>query len=120
MEDRITACVSPLPPAQRVIFIPQQETFRLPPPMHMIDRVCIEHCFSYANYEPTSGHFRLRAKLDTLIGDYWALLALQQESYIVRARDLPLIQVVSSPDDKTFRIIHLSEGQRVTSSGSPY
>jgi hypothetical protein len=29
---------------------------------HIVDRACIGHCFSYANYEPPSGQFRIRAK----------------------------------------------------------
>ena len=28
---------------------------------HMIDRACIGYCFSYGNYEPSSGVFRVRA-----------------------------------------------------------
>jgi len=29
---------------------------------HAIDRACIGHCFSYANYEPSTGEFRVRAQ----------------------------------------------------------
>jgi hypothetical protein len=38
------------PPDSRVSFIG-----------HIVDRACIGHCFSYANYEPSSGQFRIRA-----------------------------------------------------------
>ena len=37
------------PPDSRVSFIG-----------HIVDRACIGHCFSYANYEPSSGQFRIR------------------------------------------------------------
>jgi len=30
---------------------------------HSVDRACIGHCFSYSNYEPSSGQFRVRASL---------------------------------------------------------
>ena len=29
---------------------------------HIVDRACIGHCFSYANYEPSSGQFRIRVR----------------------------------------------------------
>jgi len=29
---------------------------------HLVDRACIGHCFNYANYEPASGQFRVRAR----------------------------------------------------------
>ena len=58
-EDKLTRRVQTLPPGSRVIA-------RLDPPgrfsqtTHMIDRVCIGRCFSYANYEPTTNLFRIR------------------------------------------------------------
>jgi hypothetical protein len=29
---------------------------------HAVERACIGHCFSYANYEPASGQFRVRVR----------------------------------------------------------
>ena len=29
---------------------------------HAVERACIGHCFSYANYEPSSGEFRVRVR----------------------------------------------------------
>ncbi|HEV1994363.1 MAG TPA: hypothetical protein VGR03_08535, partial [Candidatus Acidoferrum sp.] len=29
---------------------------------HSVERACIAHCFSYANYEPSSGEFRVRVR----------------------------------------------------------
>src|SRR5437899_6347665 len=29
---------------------------------HSVERACIGHCFSYANYEPASGQFRVRVR----------------------------------------------------------
>ena len=39
------------PPASRIQFI-----------HHAVERACIGHCFSYANYEPSSKEFRVRAR----------------------------------------------------------
>ena len=30
--------------------------------VHIVDRACIRRCFSYANYEPSSGQFRIRVR----------------------------------------------------------
>src|SRR2546430_7360282 len=29
---------------------------------HAVERACIAHCFSYSNYEPSSGEFRVRVR----------------------------------------------------------
>jgi hypothetical protein len=39
------------PPGSRIRFIG-----------HAVERACIGHCFSYANYEPASGEFRVRVR----------------------------------------------------------
>jgi len=39
------------PPDSRIQFI-----------HHTVERACIGHCFSYANYEPSSGEFRVRVR----------------------------------------------------------
>jgi hypothetical protein len=62
---------------------------------HVIDRVCIGHCISYANYEPATYQFQVRA----LPGTKYALLKgeesgdMQTGSYRVMERDLPLYQI---------------------------
>ncbi|MFL6300955.1 MAG: hypothetical protein ACJ71N_10165 [Terriglobales bacterium] len=62
---------------------------------HVIDRVCIGHCISYANYEPATYQFQVRA----LPGTKYALLKgeesgdMQTGSYRAMERDLPLYQI---------------------------
>jgi hypothetical protein len=62
---------------------------------HIIDRVCIGRCISYANYEPATYQFQVRATP----GTKFALLEgsesgdMQTGSYRVRERDLPLYQI---------------------------
>jgi len=63
---------------------------------HMIDRVCVGRCYSYANYEPSTAQFRVRAAAKNPIvaftyEDSWQM---QTGSYVVRAGDLPLYQVL--------------------------
>jgi hypothetical protein len=61
----------------------------------MIDRACLGRCYSYANYEPSTAQFRIRAVAENPIvvstdGDS---LRLQNGSYVVKQRDLPLYQM---------------------------
>ncbi len=59
---------------------------------HSVERACIGHCFSFANYEPSSLQFRVRA----LPGNYVVTTSVDQSDdmssgdYIVQKADLPL------------------------------
>jgi hypothetical protein len=72
------------PPGSRISFIG-----------HIADRACIGHCFSYANYEPASGQFRIHARpgnpvvgaLDDDTED------MQAGEYEVQDEDLPIKQI---------------------------
>lgn len=67
---------------------------------HMIDRACIDLCFSYANYEPSTLAFRIRATARNPIVafNYDDSLAMQSGEYSVLPEDLPLLQVNLCPD----------------------
>jgi hypothetical protein len=62
---------------------------------HAIDRVCIHRCISYANYEPATYQFQVRA----LPSNRYALLEgsesgkMQMGDYRVKESDLPLYQI---------------------------
>ena len=62
---------------------------------HMIDRACIGHCFSYANYEPSTWQFRVRAVAPNpyVASAYIDSSNMQTGRYVVRPSDLPLYQV---------------------------
>jgi hypothetical protein len=71
---------------------------RLDPLAHMVDRACAGSCFSYANYEPSTWQFRIRAvspspQVVTSYADAWAL---ESGSYVVRESDTPLYQVYAA------------------------
>jgi hypothetical protein len=67
---------------------------------HMIDRACIDLCFSYANYEPSTLAFRIRATARNPIVafNYDDSLAMQSGEYLVLPEDLPLLQVNFCPE----------------------
>jgi hypothetical protein len=95
LENRMQRMVNQLPPGQRVVSGITRE-YRVIALAHMIDRVCLGRCYSYANYEPSSAQFRIRATGPNPIvvssnedADRFAL-----GTYTVKERDLPLYQVL--------------------------
>jgi hypothetical protein len=94
-EDRMTRLVSQLPPGQRVVSAINDPTLRVIALTHMIDRACLGRCYSYANYEPATAQFRIRAVAENpiVVSNDSDSLSLQDGSYVVKQRDLPLYQV---------------------------
>ena len=62
---------------------------------HALDRVCIGRCFSYGNYEPATGQFRVRARGPNafVVSEDRDAGALGEGSYVVRPGDPPLYQI---------------------------
>jgi len=92
LEDKLDIAVSRLARGQRVIsFLPSQSLGSLCW-HHDLDRACIGRCFSYANYEPSSRQFRVRAQARNriVLDDYDDVDAAAGGSYIVQPRDFPV------------------------------
>jgi hypothetical protein len=72
------------PPDSRVSFIG-----------HIVDRACIGHCFSYANYEPSSGQFRIRAHPGSPVvsASDEDTEDMQAGEYQVQDADLPVMEI---------------------------
>jgi hypothetical protein len=62
---------------------------------HAIERACIGHCFSYANYEPASGEFRVRVRKGSPVATSSTDDAedMAAGEYEVDDTDLPLKQI---------------------------
>jgi hypothetical protein len=117
-EDRLENVVRQVPRGQRVLSAIDDPSLHLSALTHMIDRVCIGRCYSYANYEAPSAQFRLRVTGPNSIvsGTYEDSWALQNGTYVVRESDLPIYQITL---DYTGQMVtrSLSAGQV---SGSAY
>jgi len=100
LEDRMDAVVTQLAPGQRVIGGVDDLDLHVSVITHMIDRACVGHCFSYANYEPSTAQFRVRVAGDNpvVVADYMDSWRMQVGRYVVRERDLPLYQVTLDSD----------------------
>jgi hypothetical protein len=100
MESQVERLVSELPPGTRVM-----ATILSPPGAppyvlgHIVDRACIERCFSFENYEPSSGQFRVRAAPGNRIvtDNAHDVQAMQSGEYFVKPEDLPIFQIYQCP-----------------------
>jgi hypothetical protein len=96
LEANAEKLVSDLPPGTRVI-----ATIGAPPASritfigHAVERACIGHCFSYANYEPASGEFRVRVRKGSPVAASSTDDAEDMASgeYEVDDTDLPIKQI---------------------------
>lgn len=97
MEDQVRTLVEQkVPPHARVVFFsPPATNFRLARLAHVMDRVCVDRCFSYGNYEPATREFRVRAAAGNgiVVTTYDEAYQLETGNFVVRPSDLPLYQV---------------------------
>ena len=96
MEAQTERLVSTLPYGQRVlatIGVPPES--RIPFVFHIVDRACVGRCFSYGNYEPSSGEFRVRVRPGSPIATASAgdAEAMASGEYEVQEEDLPIVQI---------------------------
>ena len=72
------------PPGSRIPFI-----------HHAVERACLGHCFSYDNYEPASGEFRVRVRRGSPVvtSSTEAAEDMASGDYEVEESDLPLEQI---------------------------
>lgn len=95
MEEQVEHLVATLPPGQRVMatILPLADSRLLI--HHIVDRACIGHCFSYGNYEPSAGEFRLHALPGNpyVMTDYESVAAMEEGEYTVQEEDLPAYQI---------------------------
>jgi hypothetical protein len=113
-ERQAVELVSQLPPNQRVMAtIEKPENSRVLI-QHIVDRACIQRCFSYGNYEPSTGLFRVRATPGNpyVVSRYNDAVDAENGEYIVQPEDLPAYQIYqSSPDGAELRIRPLEAGE---------
>lgn len=105
MEANVERFVAPLPSGTKVL-----ATIWAPPGSritfisHFVDRACIGHCFSYANYEPSSQQFRIRVREGSPIvsASEDDSEDMQAGQYDVQDEDLPMKEIFQcDPTDLT-------------------
>jgi hypothetical protein len=113
-ERRMEQAIAGVPSGARVISVIDDYTLKTRPVAHTLDRVAIGRCFSYANYEPSTGQFRVRAtgRNGIVAGRFEDSIALQIGNYVVGEADLPLYAVDSDRSGNLF-VRPLGAGERV-------
>jgi hypothetical protein len=117
MEAGARAAIATLPPGTRIVTVANPpDDWRIEFIHHSIERACVGRCFSYANYEPSSLQFRVRA----LPGSYFVAdsadkaESMSSGDYLLQKSDLPLTSIFQcDPSDFTVLCAHpLREGQK--------
>lgn len=108
VEDAFHRAVLQAPPDSRLVSLVTGQPAGLNPINHMIDRACIGRCFSYANYEPATGAFRLRARPGSPANMHSveAVRAMQAGRYTVGRQDLPLYGIRRIAGPRLYLHVH--------------
>ena len=116
MERQVETMVSTLPSGRRVLeTINSRKDSRLWFINHMVDRACIGKCFTYSNYEPPAGQFRIRVNPGSPIVTASVLDSADMEDgfYVVRQQDLPMNQIYQCDENDLSKLCirELSAGE---------
>ena len=103
MEAEVATLLKTLPPDQRVlatILKPDESRVLV---QHIVDRECIGRCFSYGNYEPASGVFRIQALPGNkyAMTDFEDVASMEGGEYKMLPEDLPAYQIYQCDEDWT-------------------
>jgi hypothetical protein len=103
MEAQIVELVGKLPPNQRVLATIEPFPGSRILNQHIIDRACIARCFSYGNYEPGSGVFRVRATSGNpyVLSSYELATETEEGDYLVQPCDLPVDEFYQCSENGT-------------------
>jgi len=116
MESNAEKLLSSLPYGTRVIpTIGAPDDSRVQFIGHLVDRACIGRCFTYSNYEPSSGQFRVHARKGSPVATDSADESSDMEggSYEVQDNDLPLVQIYQCDEADPARLClhNLAQGE---------
>jgi hypothetical protein len=109
--------IQTLAPGTRIVAVASApDDWRIQFIYHSIERACVGHCFSFANYEPSSLQFRVRA----LPGNYFVTTSVDQSDdmasgdYIIQEKDLPLTSIYQCDEEDWTQLcaLPLREGQK--------
>jgi hypothetical protein len=114
MEQQVENLVSSLPVGTRVAYTIDFGNDSRINSRHMVDRACIEKCFTYSNYEPATEQFRLRVSPQGSPILSTSGLELEHGDYVVRPEDLPLVQIYQSDENDLSKLAKrsLSAGEK--------
>lgn len=107
VESNAEALVAKLPFGTRIVpIVSAPEDWRVQFIAHSVERACIGRCFSYSNYEPSSGQFRVRVRPGSPVVTDSAdkSEAMSSGDYVIEPADLPLVSVYQCDDTDWTRL----------------
>ena len=122
LENEITELVERLPPGQRVVAAITDSDTRLNAPLHVVDRACIGHCFSYGDYEPATAQFRVRiVGPNRVVAPTMAVVQeIEEGRHFVTPEEAPLYSVCwCDTPEHPFCLRALHAGERTCSLSLP-
>ena len=120
VETEMERAVAQLPPGQRVVSALADPESRIKSLTHLVDRICVGRCFSYANYEPATAQFRVRADRYNpfVVADYGESWSIQTGGYVVKTRDLPMYNIdLCEPGSPRICVAPLRAGSTLRNTG---
>jgi hypothetical protein len=114
LESLVERAVMQLPRGSRVLSGLCWPESRFNGAYHLLDRACIGHCFSYGNFEPASGQFRLRSQPGNrfVVANIGQSYAYEYEEFLYRPEDVAEFRVAGVVGSEP-KIQKLEPGVRV-------
>jgi len=113
VEQKVARTVAALPPDSRVIATLKDSRLYVPALQHVADRPCIGRCFDFADYEPSTGQFRLRAQPGNsfALTDPGDIDKLEHHKLAFQRKDLQLYRIFPCKDgrDVCADLVYLGE-----------
>lgn len=115
IERKMVQAIESLPPGARVVATLRDDGLFVPALQHLVDRACIGRCFDFADYEPPTAQFQLRAVpgnpyVMTSVED---VLALENSEYVWRRRDIQLYRLQPCPASSVICVSLVQPGERL-------
>jgi hypothetical protein len=115
VEQKVARAVAALPPGSRVISTLTDSRLYVQALQHVVDRPCIGRCFDFADYEPSTGKFRLRAQPGNsfVISDYAEVGNLERGQFVFKRPDIAVYRLFSCEAGREICADRVSPGQRL-------
>jgi hypothetical protein len=122
LDEEVSRLVSTIPPGQRVIAAIFDSESRVNGAEHIIDGVCTGRCFSYGNYEPATGAFRIHAfrPNGAVAWTVRTLDEIQQGKHVVTPEEAPIYAICAAEGPgRRLEVRKLEAGQTTCLSTMP-
>ncbi len=115
VEQKVARAVATLPPGSRVISTLKDSRLYIQPLQHVVDRPCIGRCFDFADYEPSTAKFRLRAQPGNsfVISDYADIDKLERGQFVFKRADVALFRLFPCDAGREICTARVSPGQQL-------